>query len=134
MQKKIRKFKFGKLVRDKIVQGIIAAGNKPNFRTLMTDEYVEELKKKVLEEAEELPKAKENKEIIEEIADIEEAINNLLRVMGVQKYKVKKHQSKKNAERGSFKRRFYIESVEVESDSEWLKYYLAHPDKYPEIK
>lgn len=134
MQKKVRIFRFGKLVRDNIVKGIIAVGNKPDFRTLMTDEYIEELKKKVLEEAAELPKARNKDEIIEEIADIEEAVETLLSMISVPRSKIKQLQREKNNKRGSFRKRYYIESVEVEPDSEWLKYYLDNPDKYPEIK
>src|SRR3989344_3923185 len=85
MPKKIRKFKFEKLARDEIVQGIIGAGNKPTLRTLMTDEYIEELKKKILEEAMELNKAKEKEEILEELADIEEVTENILRAFGLRK-------------------------------------------------
>src|SRR3990172_8197550 len=118
MPKKIRKFKFEKLARDEIVQGIIGAGNKPTLRTLMTDEYIEELKKKILEE----------------LADIEEVTENILRAFGLRKYEILKIQRKKNAKRGSFKKRHYVEKVEVEDGNEWLDYYLSNPDKYPEIK
>ncbi|OGM27132.1 hypothetical protein A2962_03305 [Candidatus Woesebacteria bacterium RIFCSPLOWO2_01_FULL_39_61] len=134
MPKKIRKFKFEKLARDEIVQGIIGAGNKPTLRTLMTDEYIEELKKKILEEAMELNKAKEKEEILEELADIEEVTENILRAFGLRKYEILKIQRKKNAKRGSFKKRHYVEKVEVEDGNEWLDYYLSNPDKYPEIK
>ena len=42
----MRKFKFAKLVRDKIVKGIQEAGNKPVYHILSQEEYIEELKKK----------------------------------------------------------------------------------------
>lgn len=134
MPKKVRKFKFEKLVRDKIVQGIVGVGNKPTFRSLLTDEYIEELKKKIVEEAMELNKVKEKKGILEELADIEEVVDNLLRALKVARYQINTLQRKKNAERGSFKKRHYVEEVEVEDGNEWLDYYLANPDKYPEIK
>ncbi len=135
MQKKIRKFKFGKLVRDKIVDGIISVGNKPIFRKLKQDEYIQELKNKLLEEVEEFPKAKNKTELLEEVADFEEIMDNLLSVLNVKREDIKKIQKVKNQKRGSFKKRLYINYVETtDSDSEYVKYYLANPDKYPEIK
>ena len=134
MQKKIRKFRFEKLVRDKIVEGIVNAGNIPHYYKLNKKDYIKELKKKLLEEALEFPKAKNNKEIVEEIADIQEIIDNLILVLKVSKSDLAKIQKVKNKIRGSFKKRLYIDTVEAINNSEWVKYYLANPDKYPEIK
>lgn len=51
------KFKFSKLVRDKIVDIQIASGAKANFRQLNSDEHKHELVKKIVEEAQEIIKA-----------------------------------------------------------------------------
>ena len=134
MQKNIRKFKLGKLVRDKIVEGIIKTGNNPHFHKLNKSDYINELKKKVLEEASEFPKAKNKKELAEEIADLQEIIDNLLEVLKISKTGIAKLQKEKNKKRGSFKKRLYIDTVEVINNSEWVKYYLANPEKFPEIK
>lgn len=129
----MRKFRFSKLVRDKIVDGIKNSGNKPIYRRLRKTEYIKELIKKMLEESEELPKTK-SKELIEEIADIQEIIDNILEVLGVTKVELKKEQRRKNKKAGSFKKRLFIDYVEMKEGAEWIKYYLKHPKKYPEIK
>ena len=130
----MRIFKFNKLVRDKIVEGIIEAGNHPVYHTLNDKEYIEELKKKLLEEAKEVPQTNKNSDLIEEIADVQEVIDNILEVLNVSKSELTKFQSKKNKERGSFKKRLYIDTVKTKTDSKWTNYYLANPDKYPEVK
>lgn len=129
----MRKFKFGKLVRDNIVKGIIAVGNVPNHRKLNEDEYVQELKNKLLEETKELPTA-QNTEVIGELADIQEIIDNLLIALNTSKEELKTAQEKKNNKNGSFKNRDYIEYVEAQDDSTWIEYYTQNPEKYPEIR
>lgn len=131
----MRKFKFSKLVRDKIVESIISVGNKPNWRTLSDKEFVQELKKKVVEEAMEVPRTDDSKEVVRELADLQELIDNLLPVLGVSKKEFREIQKNKNKDRGSFKKRQYIEDVETgDEETKWIKYYLDNSDKYPEIK
>ncbi|OGM31960.1 hypothetical protein A2803_02630 [Candidatus Woesebacteria bacterium RIFCSPHIGHO2_01_FULL_44_21] len=129
----MRKFKFEKLVRDKIVDAIIANGNHPNWKTLSDKEYIDELKKKIIEEASELINS-EGEELLKELVDIQEIIDNLLLALQVSKEKLLEVQNKKNQERGSFKKRQYIGTVEVKDDAPEIKSYLEHPDKYPEVK
>lgn len=128
----MRKFKFTKLVRDKIVQAVIDGGNIPNWRTLSKDEYITELKKKISEEAQEIPSADSNK-LVQELADLQEVIDNLLEALNISKQELLEAQRKKNKSAGSFKKRHYIEEVKVAEDSEWSKYYLEKLEKYPEI-
>lgn len=52
------KFKFSKLVRDKIVDHQIANGAKPNFRQLSLNEHKQELINKIIEEVKEITSAK----------------------------------------------------------------------------
>lgn len=129
----MRKFKFAKLVRDKIVDQIVEAGNKPNWRTMSDQEYIEELKKKLLEEAQELP-AEKNDDLINELADIQEIMDKLLMALNIKSNELKAVQVKKNTKAGSFDKKLYVEDVETSDNSEWVNHYLASPEKYPEIK
>lgn len=131
----MRKFKFAKLVRDKIVDQIVSNGNKPNWRVLSDEDYIKELKNKILEEASEISKSEDSEDLVKELADVQEIVDNLLDTLKVSKKQFKEIQNKKNKKAGSFKKRLYIEYVETTDDEgEWTKYNLAHPDKYPEIK
>jgi predicted house-cleaning noncanonical NTP pyrophosphatase (MazG superfamily) len=129
----MRRFKFSKLVRDKIVQSVIDAGNTPHWRTLTNDEYIAELKKKIVEEANEIPSSS-REELLKELADVQEIIDNLLEALNINKADLQAAQSKKNEKAGSFKNKQYIEDVEAQDDSEWVQYYLNSPEKYPEVK
>ncbi len=129
----MRRFKFSKLVRDKIVQSIIDAGNIPHWRILTEDDYIHELKKKMGEEAKEILSA-QGDDLVKELADMEEIIENLLNILKVSKKQLSEVQKKRNEADGSFKNRQYVDEVEAKIDSEWIRYYLKSPEKYPEIK
>ena len=129
----MRRFKFSKLVRDKIVQSIIDAGNIPHWRTLTEDDYIQELKKKIGEEAKEILYA-QGDDLVKELADVQEIIENLLNVLKVSKEQLSEVQKMRNEKDGSFKNRQYVDEVEAKIDSEWIRYYLKSPEKYPEIK
>lgn len=53
----MRKFKFAKLVRDKIPGNMKRDGQKAVVKVLADEDYLLELKRKILEEASELVKA-----------------------------------------------------------------------------
>lgn len=129
----MRTFRFEKLVRDNIVEQIKQAGNKPTWKTLSHNEYLLELKKKLGEEAVEVMTAPEE-EVLKELADVQELIDTLLEELHISKEELEKVREKKNEKAGAFKKKQYIEYVEAKDDSEWVDYYLATPDKYPEVK
>jgi len=70
---KIKKI-YRKLVRNRIPNKIIAAGEQPDTRTLNESEHVYELRRKILEEANELLSADSREKIIEEIGDLVEVM------------------------------------------------------------
>lgn len=105
------KYVYNKLVRDKIVENINSEeGRKASFRVLNDNEYIEELNKKLLEEAHEF--IEENAE--EELADIMEVLENITRVKELDWDNVRKIQEKKRNKKGSFLDKIYLEYVEEE--------------------
>jgi predicted house-cleaning noncanonical NTP pyrophosphatase (MazG superfamily) len=129
----MRKFRFAKLVRDNIVDAIVSKGNTPKWRTLSDQEYIDELKKKLVEESAELVGAS-NEEVVTELADIQEIMDNLLEVLTVSKGELIAAQNQKNDKNGSFKKRLYIDVVEVGTGASEIEYYLKYPEKYPEVR
>jgi predicted house-cleaning noncanonical NTP pyrophosphatase (MazG superfamily) len=71
-------------------------------------EFQKEIKKKILEEAKELIKAKTKDDIINEIVDIQELIDVLMAGIRVKKLDIRRAQSKKNQTRGGFKKRLFL--------------------------
>ena len=126
------KFKFHKLVRDKIVDHQIASGAIPHYHKLSDDQHKEELVHKVIEEAKEILNAGEN-EIASEIADIQQAIDDLKEKLGLSDNDVRVAQNTKNIKNGPFKKGIFVDYVEVDDNDAWAVYYRKHADRYPEI-
>ena len=104
--------KYNKLIRDRILEIIEADGEKPYFRILNKKEYLKEIKRKILEETKELIKAKNKKEIINEIVDIQELIDVLISELGLTKLNIQKHQKIKNKKRGGFEKKLFLIKTE----------------------
>ena len=100
--------KYNKLVRDRIPEIIKEASWKPTVRKLKKREFLSALKKKVSEEARELICAKDKKEVINEIVDIQELIDALTSEIGLSKPKIKKLQATKRKKRGGFKKHLFL--------------------------
>lgn len=131
-----RRFKIGKLVRDKMPERIEKLGGYANFHHLASNDCFPHLKLKLKEEAEEVCKAESPKEIQEEIADVLEVLQALAKKNGLKWDHIEQKRLQKRDERGGFKRGTFVEFVEVEAfdDSHPLvQYCLANPEDYPEI-
>ena len=99
---------YEKLVRDRIIDIIIAKGQKPVYHTLNDEDYLEELHKKLLEEANEFL---ENDDP-EEVADILEVIYAIAKHKNINMQEVENIRIKKREKRGGFEDRIYLEGVE----------------------
>ncbi len=125
------KFKFAKLVRDKIVEQQLASGAKPNCRQLSAEEHATELVNKIVEEAKEIPIGTDK--TAAEIADVQQAIDDLMKLLAVSKANVKAEQTKKYQKNGGFEKGLYVEYLEVAETDPWVKYFRDNADRYPEI-
>lgn len=99
---------YNKLIRDKIPEIIAADGKRAITRVLGKDEYLEELIKKLGEEYEEFKTARN----IEELADVQEVVLALADALNIPHSELAKVLSKKALERGVFKKRIFLETVE----------------------
>jgi predicted house-cleaning noncanonical NTP pyrophosphatase (MazG superfamily) len=127
------KFKFAKLIRDKIVDNQIASGAKPHYRKLDLDEHRRELIRKIKEEAAEITDASPDK-IAEEIADVRQAIDDLAGTYSITSRDIAEAQKLKAEKAGAFKLGIYEEYVEVEEGDPWIEYYRKNSERYPEIE
>jgi predicted house-cleaning noncanonical NTP pyrophosphatase (MazG superfamily) len=98
---------YQKLVRDKIPEIIRANGGMPVTRILSDPEYLEELIKKLKEEAAEF----EAEPSVEELADIKEVIIALRQALGINAGELEDVRRKKAGTNGRFKDRIYLEDV-----------------------
>lgn len=103
------KYTYNKLVRDKIPVNINKIeGRKATWRVMNDDEYMIELNKKLIEESHEF--IEEND--VEELADVMEVIENIMKVKNIKWDDVKKVQNEKREKKGSFTDKIYLEYVE----------------------
>ena len=128
----MRKFVFKKLVRDNIVDSMLAGNDNPTYHVLSDADYLTELQNKIFEEAKELT-FNDAAEATKELADLQEVLDNLAQTLGITTEDIKAAQRKKNDKAGSFKKRLYVDTVELADDAEWVGYLSSHPDQYPEI-
>lgn len=126
------RFRFDKLVRDNIVESIIKSGGKVKYRVLDKDKLKTELINKIVEEAKEIATAIDD-DLASEIADAQQAIDDLTRVYGLTPKNIKDAQNSKNNKAGAFKKAHFIEYVEVDDNNAWVEYYRKNPDRYPEF-
>lgn len=96
-----------KLVRDKIPEIIRRDGKECTITMLDDDEFLKELNKKLAEEVNEYTET----ESIEEIADILEVINGILKAKGVSFEEVNKIRLEKKWKRGGFDEKIKLVSV-----------------------
>jgi predicted house-cleaning noncanonical NTP pyrophosphatase (MazG superfamily) len=129
----MKKFYQNKLWRDKLIATREAKGAVVHTVPLAHHEFGEELGMKLLEEANEVYAAPTHHEMVDEIADVLEAIDCLLAFHGISQEEILKHKQAKFLEFGSYTDRRLVDYVEYPAGSDEEKHCLEHPDRYPEL-
>ena len=124
----IKKFKTGILVRNNRVKLMQDAGIKVNYSILSDEEYLDELKKKIVEEANEVADSDSLDDLKSEIADVLEVIDHIIDIthLDIQQYKIDKQKKV-----GKFDKKMKTHYLEIDEDNESIDYYLQRPKKYP---
>jgi len=99
---------YNKLVRDKIPEIIQLSGRTASIEVLEDLDYRESLNKKLLEEVNEFIED----QTTEELADIVEVIEAILRYRQVKKETFNEMKADKKSKRGGFEGKIYLKSVE----------------------
>ncbi|ADM68904.1 hypothetical protein GMA19_01062 [Paenibacillus polymyxa E681] len=103
---------YNKLVRDRIPQLIMSQGKECRTRILDLEEYKQELRTKLREEAEEYFEANKGQEALEELADMLEVIRALAEVHGANAAELDKLRADKADARGGFQERVFLIDVD----------------------
>ena len=110
MEQKFR-YTYNKLVRDKIPEDIDRElGRKCKYRILNDTEYLKELNRKVIEEANEF--IEENS--IEELGDLMEVIKAIMKLKGYNMEEVEKAMETKKEKKGAFNNKIFLEYIDEE--------------------
>lgn len=106
---------YQKLVRDRIPEIISKDGGKPVTRHLIGLELMHSLRAKLVEEAQELAaierEPRVRSRIIEELVDVKEVYDTLLRVYHLSPQEIARAQDKKRKARGGFAKGIFLERV-----------------------
>lgn len=92
---------YNKLVRDKIPEIIRQSGNQCEVTIFSETEYLEALRQKLIEEAQEAAIASSD-ELVKELADLYEVIDAILTASGIEREAVSAVQQQRREERGGF--------------------------------
>lgn len=104
-----------KLVRDKIPEEINKMeGRKCNYKILNNEEYLQELDKKLFEEAREFVE----EHSVEELADLMEVVFAIMEIKNMSIEDIEKARESKKIKKGAFKDRIYLINVEQEEIDE----------------
>lgn len=103
---------YNKLVRDFIPQIIEKSGKHFHVDILQEKEYITELRKKLEEEVKEYLEADNDKNSLEELADILELIHALATMHGASIEHVEAIRKNKLEKRGGFNDRIFLKEVE----------------------
>lgn len=102
---------YNKLVRDNIPHVLEAKGLKYRTRILNEEEYKLELTTKLREESVEYFQATDDKQALEELADMLEVIRALATVHGANPQRLEEIRKQKAEARGGFENRVYLIDV-----------------------
>ena len=94
------------------------------------DSYKKELFNKLIEEALELKEAVTAEEFLAELADVTEFLELIMEANNVSYDLVREAISKKQAKRGGFSKRVYVEDVVCSAGSACDKFLSRQPEKY----
>lgn len=127
------RFIFNKLVRDKLVEEFERMGQVAVHRSLTSNDHVEALKQKIIEEVQEIPVGGRVDDLISEIADVQQALDDLKALNHITDQQVDDVRQEKYDKKGGFLSGYYVETLELADGDEWVRYYRDHPDLFPEV-
>lgn len=105
------KYVYNKLVRDKIPEAIEKTeGRTANYKILNDKEYLQELDRKLFEEAHEFVE----EHSVEELADLMEVISAIMNARGLSLEEVEIARKAKSNKKGKFDDKIYLIDVEQE--------------------
>ena len=124
-------FLINKLVRDKLPFGEMIPYNRVIIENA---EFIALLKTKLQEEAAEVQEANNSDELLDEIGDVYEVLDNLIRAEGLSWEKVHEMRLLKKQQRGGFEGRIFGVAVDIPETHPSLEKYRGQPEKYPEVQ
>lgn len=128
-----RRFKTDILVRNNRIEQMENLGLNVNYKVLSDEEYLKELKNKIVEEANEVAIAENVDELSSEIGDVLEVIEHMAEAYNLDMDIIQQKKREKQNKIGKFDKKYKTFWIEMDENNGSLDYYLSKPEKYPEI-
>jgi predicted house-cleaning noncanonical NTP pyrophosphatase (MazG superfamily) len=125
------RFKVEKLIRDRVPTILCEKGITVHHRQMEKKEFLQRLKEKIQEEAEEVKLAEGTEDLLEELADVLEVIHATVAAVGSTIGDVEELRVRKREQRGGFDLRLYGVRFDMEENHPDISYFVRQPDKYP---
>ena len=106
---------YNKLVRDKVPANIASDGQRAVLTVVRGEELLQAMRRKVVEEANELSQAETREQAIEEIGDLLEIIAAYRKEMGIRPDEVQAAMMRKTSRSGNFTQGYFLLSVSEDS-------------------
>jgi len=103
---------YNKLIRDNIPSIIMKDSKTCVVTVLNDDDFLIELKKKLIEESSEVSKAETRHDLINELADIQEIVDKLKDVYQIEQEEINVLQKNKALKNGKFDKKLFLISVD----------------------
>ena len=104
-----------------------------DYKKLSEKDYVNALRKKVIEEAQEVADEKNREKLIYELADLLEVAQTLANTLGITESEILEACKNKRKKSGGFTKKHFTNFVEIKEDNPAIEYYLERPEKYPKM-
>jgi predicted house-cleaning noncanonical NTP pyrophosphatase (MazG superfamily) len=99
-------------------------------KTLSKEEYIQQLKNKMVEEAHEVLESNSRDNLITELADVLEVISALAKAGDLSMKEIRATQRKKRDENGYFHHENYINYIEVAQDNRKVIEYMENKNRH----
>lgn len=130
----MKRFATNILIRNNRLSIMQNNGLTVDYEILNDEDYLLELKKKLVEEAQEVFDSKNLVELKSELIDVMEVLDHLIELHAFNKSELNTLKKEKQLKVGKFDKRIKTHYIEMPDDHEELDYYLSKPHKYPQIK
>ena len=125
----MKRYQFDKLIRSKLPERMIREGVTINSKQLCDEEYVMQLKNKIVEEANEVSDAVTKESLTTELADVVEVIHAIAKASGIEMAEIEAARLEKRAVNGHFQASTYVNYIEVVEDNHEVIEYLDNKDR-----
>lgn len=102
-----QKYYHRKLIRDKIPELIVASGDEYETRIMKDTEFEKELKKKLVEEANEVCEAPKE-DLLNELSDVLQLVKSIASHYKITFKEITKYQAQKKTKRGAFIKKLFL--------------------------